>query len=59
MFTAAHRPIRRQLWGCTDAGISPQLSWSGLDASSSGAVVGFTVGHDAPAAGQRVATAEQ
>src|SRR5690242_1281511 len=30
----AHRPIPQQFWGCTDAGISPQLSWSGAPAST-------------------------
>jgi Raf kinase inhibitor-like YbhB/YbcL family protein len=24
----AHRPIPQQFWGCTDAGVSPELSWS-------------------------------
>jgi len=24
----AHRPIPQQFWGCTDSGISPELSWS-------------------------------
>lgn len=30
----AHRPIPSQFWGCTDAGMSPQLSWSGAPAST-------------------------
>ncbi|MBO0846432.1 MAG: YbhB/YbcL family Raf kinase inhibitor-like protein [Nocardioides sp.] len=30
----AHRPIPQQFWGCTDAGISPQLSWSGAPAGT-------------------------
>jgi len=30
----AHRPIPPQFWGCTDAGMSPQLSWSGAPAST-------------------------
>jgi len=30
----AHRPIPQQFWGCTDAGISPELSWSGAPAST-------------------------
>jgi Raf kinase inhibitor-like YbhB/YbcL family protein len=24
----AHRPIPQQFWGCTDSGVSPELSWS-------------------------------
>ena len=24
----AHRPIPQQFWGCTDPGVSPELSWS-------------------------------
>ena len=31
---AAHRPIPQQFWGCTDPGVSPELSWSGAPASS-------------------------
>src|SRR5262245_19108872 len=31
---SAHRPIPQQFWGCTDAGVSPQLSWSGAPAST-------------------------
>jgi Raf kinase inhibitor-like YbhB/YbcL family protein len=30
----AHRPIPQQFWGCTDAGVSPLLSWSGAPAST-------------------------
>jgi Raf kinase inhibitor-like YbhB/YbcL family protein len=30
----AHRPIPQQFWGCTDAGISPEISWSGAPAST-------------------------
>lgn len=30
----AHRPIPQQFWGCTDSGVSPQLSWSGAPAST-------------------------
>ncbi len=31
---AAHRPIPHRFWGCTDAGISPELSWSGAPPST-------------------------
>ena len=31
---AAHRPIPQQFWGCTDSGVSPELSWSGAPAST-------------------------
>jgi len=30
----AGRPIPQQFWGCTDAGISPEISWSGAPAST-------------------------
>jgi Raf kinase inhibitor-like YbhB/YbcL family protein len=30
----AHRPIPQPFWGCTSAGISPQLSWSGAPEST-------------------------
>jgi Raf kinase inhibitor-like YbhB/YbcL family protein len=30
----AHRPIPAQFWGCTSAGVSPQLSWSGAPDST-------------------------
>src|SRR3954467_10620396 len=30
----AHRPIPQQFWGCTSAGISPELSWSGAPAAT-------------------------
>jgi Raf kinase inhibitor-like YbhB/YbcL family protein len=28
------RPIPQQFWGCTDSGVSPQLSWSGAPAAT-------------------------
>ena len=31
---AAHRPIPQQFWGCTDTGVSPELSWSGAPAGT-------------------------
>jgi len=30
----AHRPIPQQFWGCTSAGIPPELSWSGAPAAT-------------------------
>jgi len=30
----AGRPIPQRFWGCTDSGISPQLSWSGAPAGT-------------------------
>jgi Raf kinase inhibitor-like YbhB/YbcL family protein len=30
----AHRPIPQQFWGCFDAGVSPELTWSGAPAST-------------------------
>jgi len=30
----AHRPIPQQFWGCTDAGVSPEISWSGAPSST-------------------------
>jgi Raf kinase inhibitor-like YbhB/YbcL family protein len=39
---AAHRPIPPRFWGCTDSGISPQLSWSpGAAGTQSYAVLMF------------------
>ena len=29
-----HRPIPQQFWGCTDPGVSPQISWSGAQTLS-------------------------
>ena len=38
----AHRAIPQQFWGCTSAGISPQLSWSGApDSTRSYAIMMF------------------
>ena len=30
----AGRPIPQQFWGCTDAGVSPEISWSGAPSST-------------------------
>lgn len=30
----AHRPIPQQFWGCIDAGVSPEISWSGAPAAT-------------------------
>jgi Raf kinase inhibitor-like YbhB/YbcL family protein len=30
----AGRPIPQRFWGCTDSGVSPQLSWAGAPAST-------------------------
>lgn len=30
----AHRPIPQRFWGCTDPGVSPELSWSGAPPST-------------------------
>jgi Raf kinase inhibitor-like YbhB/YbcL family protein len=35
----AGKPIAQRFWGCTDAGISPQLSWSGAPAGTQSFVV--------------------
>jgi Raf kinase inhibitor-like YbhB/YbcL family protein len=35
----AHQPIPPQFWGCTSAGVSPELSWSGAPAGTESYVV--------------------
>ena len=43
----AHRPIPQQFWGCTDAGVSPQISWSGAPVSTQSFAI-FMFDPDAP-----------
>jgi Raf kinase inhibitor-like YbhB/YbcL family protein len=35
----AHKPIPQKFWGCTSAGVSPQLSWEGAPAATKSYVV--------------------
>ncbi len=47
----AHRPIPQPFWGCTDPGVSPQISWSGAPASTQSFAIFSSTPMLRPAAG--------